>query len=67
MSGPKRANPWLAAAVAWSLASGMIAVFYAIWMKAAGQPFRWDLVGEAALAVVPLAVLLAWLDRRRER
>lgn len=67
MSRPGRVNPWLAAVLAWLLASGLIALFYAIWMKIEGEPLRWDLVGEAALAVIPLALFLAWRERRRER
>ncbi|MFZ5817992.1 MAG: hypothetical protein ACOY93_22295 [Bacillota bacterium] len=63
MNGSRRMNPWLAALLSWALATGLVTGGYAIWLYSQGQPMRWNLVGEAALIAVPLALFRAWRDR----
>lgn len=57
-------TPWVAAFVAWALATGLVTAVYAAWRLSQGKPMRWDLVGEAMVIAVPLALFRAWRDRR---
>lgn len=58
-----RKNPWLVALVSWAGAVAAVTIVYGIWLLSQGKPMRWDLIGEAALIVAPLALIKAWRDR----
>lgn len=60
---PHGMNRWVAAFLSWALATGLVTGFYAIWLLSQGQKMRWDLVGEAAMIAIPLALFRAWRDR----
>lgn len=61
------ANPWLMAAISWAVAVGSVLGGYAVWMRWRGEPLRWDLMREAALMVLPVALFMAWRDRNRKK
>lgn len=65
-NGSKRLNPFVAAFLAWALATGLVTAVYTIWLYSQGQRMRWNLVGEAALIAIPLALFRAWRDWRKE-
>jgi RsiW-degrading membrane proteinase PrsW (M82 family) len=58
-------SPWVAALLSWALATGLVTAVYTAWRLSQGKPMRWDLVGEAALIAVPLALFRAWRDGRK--
>lgn len=66
MNGARRMSPWLAALASWALATGLVTAAYAIWRFSQGKSMRWDIVGEAALIAIPLALFRAWRDKRSE-
>lgn len=60
-------RPWLAAFVAWVLATVLVSAAYGAWLLTQGEPFHWDIVRDAALYAAPVALVTAWRDSRRRR
>lgn len=66
MNGPGRMNPWAAAALSWVLATGLATAGYAVWQLSQGKAMNWQMVGEAAVIALPLALFRAWRDKRSD-
>lgn len=65
-NGSKRLSPWVTALLTWALATGLVSAVYAAWRLSQGKEMRWDLVGEASLFAIPLALFGAWRETRRD-
>jgi hypothetical protein len=59
-------NPWIAALIAWAVATGLVSGVFIIWEYSHNEPIRWDLIGQTALLAGVLALFRAWRDRSRK-
>ena len=60
-----RRNSLLVALVSWVLATGLVVGGYGLYKASQGEPFRWDMAKEAAVAGAIFALFRAWKDRAR--
>jgi len=59
-------NPWIAAVLAWFLATVLVAGIFILMWTVQDQPINWGMIGKSSAIVAPLALWRAWRDRRRE-
>ncbi|MDF2627515.1 MAG: hypothetical protein K0R39_1346 [Symbiobacteriaceae bacterium] len=60
-------SPWVAAAISWLLATGLVSGGYTLWLLKSGKPTDWTILRDAALMAAPLALFRAWRDARDRR
>lgn len=57
-------NKWVVALLSWVLALAIVVVAYAAWQYTHGRPLQWDVVRDSAIFTAPMALLMAFRDRK---
>jgi hypothetical protein len=62
-----QSNSWVAAGLAWLVATVLGCAVFAIYLATIGETIRWVEIRNAALIALPIALLRGWRDRGRNQ